>query len=168
MNSYTDDNMLCQNLISLFTEVFPDLDIKGGAEEPFYQAPKADRKAVIYFKSNYPRSLLHEMSHYCLAGKRRRLLDDFGYWYTECGRTAEEQQNFEFVEARPQGLEKAMCEAIGIKFTPSLDDFSGQPPSDYFLNNLELTYQEMLSTPPPTAKKVLRALKENKLLYLDS
>ena len=99
-----------------------------------------------------------ELSHYCLAGNRRRQLDDFGYWYFPCGRTTEEQVLFEQVEARPQGLEKAMCEAIGIKFSPSLDDFSGRPPATEFLDNLESVYQEMTQNPPPTAQKVLVAL----------
>ncbi len=45
---------------------------------------------------------------------------------------AEEQQRFEEVEARPQGLEKALCEIARIRFSLSLDDFSGRPPSDFF------------------------------------
>lgn len=154
------DDQLCQKLIDTFKPAFPDLTIKGGATEPFYQAPKNHSKAVIYFRSNYPRSLLHEMSHYCLAGAKRRKLDDFGYWYSECGRTAEEQQRFEQVEARPQGLEKAMCHAIGIIFSPSLDDFSGRPASEFFLQQLDRAYQEMLSNPPPSAKKALLALSQ--------
>ena len=52
-----------------------------------------------------------------------------------------------------------MCEAIGIKFLPSLDDFSGNPPSDEFLYSLNCAYQEMLTSPPPTARKVLLALR---------
>ena len=99
-----------------------------------------------------------ELSHYCLAGDRRRKLDDFGYWYFPCGRTEEEQLLFEQVEARPQGLEKAMCEAIGINFSPSLDDFSGRPASDSFLQLLETVYHEMLVSAPTTARKVLEAL----------
>ena len=159
MHTYIDDDKLCDILISLLAKSLPNLIIKGGADEPFYQAPKGDTKATIYFRSNYPRSLLHELSHYCLAGERRRKLDDFGYWYSPCGRTADEQSLFEKVEARPQGLEKAMCEAIGIKFLPSLDDFSGNPPSDEFLYSLNCAYQEMLTSPPPTARKVLLALR---------
>lgn len=99
-----------------------------------------------------------ELSHYCLVGDRRRKLDDFGYWYFPCGRTEEEQLLFEQVEARPQGLEKAMCEAIGIKFSPSLDDFSGRPASDSFLNKLDTTYNEMHTSAPLTAKIVLQVL----------
>jgi hypothetical protein len=154
----TDDEY-CRNLINAFAGILPNLTIQGEAEEPFYKAPRENTYAVLYFRSNYPRSLLHEISHYCLAGDRRRSLDDFGYWYTPSGRTAEEQQHFEVVEARPQGLEKAMCEIVGIKFSPSLDDFSGRPPSERFLQNLDLAYQEMLLNPPPTADKVLSGLK---------
>ena len=158
MHTYIDDDKLCDILISLLAQSLPNLIIKGGADEPFYQAPKGDTKAIIYFRNNYPRSLLHELSHYCLAGDRRRKFDDFGYWYSPCGRTADEQSLFEKVEARPQGLEKAMCEAIGIEFSPSLDDFSGKPASEFFLKKLKESHIEMSTNPPPTAKKVLIAL----------
>lgn len=157
MNTLNDDE-LCAVLIQNLSEALPELEIQGGADEPFYEAAKDGKKAVLYFRDNYPRSLLHELSHYCLAGDRRRKLDDFGYWYFPCGRTEEEQLLFEQVEARPQGLEKAMCEAIGIKFSPSLDDFSGRPASDEFMRKLEESYQEMLLLPPMTAKKVLEAI----------
>ncbi|WP_160061983.1 elongation factor P hydroxylase [Psychromonas sp. L1A2] len=159
MNDRFTDDEFCQYLIGILANVFPDLSIEGGADEPFYQAAKDNAKAVIYFRDNYPRSLLHELSHYCLAGYRRRMLDDFGYWYSPCGRSAEEQNKFEMVEARPQGLEKVMCEILGIKFSASIDDFSGRPPSDAFLQRLEAAYQEMLINPPPTALKVLNGLK---------
>lgn len=157
INTLTDDE-LCDLLIMTLSNVLPDLVIQGGAEEPFYEAAKDGKKAILYFRDNYPRSLLHELSHFCLSGDRRRQLDDFGYWYFPCGRTTEEQILFEKVEARPQGLEKAMCEALGIKFSPSLDDFSGKPASENFLQQLDKAYQEMLVSAPPTAKKVLEAL----------
>lgn len=153
------DDIYCQSLIIAFTVILPDLIIKGDAEEPYYQAPQGENNAILYFRGNFPRSLLHEVSHYCLAGEQRRGLDDFGYWYSPCGRTAEEQQRFEIVEARPQGLEKLLCEISGIKFTPSLDDFSGRPSSENFLKNLDLAYQEMLLSPPPTANIVLAGLR---------
>lgn len=159
MSVCSTDDEYCQSLINAFANILPNLIIKGDAEEPFYEAPTANTHAILYFRSNYPRSLLHEMSHYCLAGDRRRALDDFGYWYAPCGRTAEEQQRFEEVEARPQGLEKAMCEIVGLKFSPSLDDFSGRPASESFLQALELAYQEMRVNPPPTAYIVLSGLK---------
>jgi elongation factor P hydroxylase len=156
----TDDEC-CLYLINALRQIFPNLTIQSGAEEPFYAAPTGSVNAVLYFRDNYPRSLLHEMSHYCLAGDRRRALDDFDYWYSPCGRTEEEQLKFESVEARPQGLEKVICEVVGLKFSPSLDDFSGRPPSDQFLVDLEKAYQEMCSEPPPTAKKILSGLKNH-------
>ncbi|MFP8965318.1 elongation factor P hydroxylase [Pokkaliibacter sp. CJK22405] len=155
----TTDDEYCQHLIKAFAHILPDLIIQGDAEEPFYEAPTASTRAVLYFRSNYPRSLLHEMSHYCLAGDRRRGLDDFGFWYAPCGRSAEEQERFEVVEARPQGLEKVLCEIVGLKFSPSLDDFSGRPASASFLQALEQAYQEMQVSPPHTANKVLSGLK---------
>lgn len=158
MKNVLNDDELCAALIARLAEVLPDLTIQGGADEPFYESAKDGQKAILYFRDNYVRSCLHELSHYCLAGDRRRKLDDFGYWYFPCGRTTEEQIQFEKVEARPQGLEKAMCEALGIKFSPSLDDFSGRPPATEFLENLAAAYQEMIENPPPTAKKVLDAL----------
>ena len=62
MHTYIDDDKLCDILISLLAQSLPNLIIKGGADEPFYQAPKGDTKAIIYFRNNYPRSLLHELS----------------------------------------------------------------------------------------------------------
>lgn len=158
MSVFVDDDECCQYLINVFVGVFPSLTIKGGAEEPYYSAPGLNVNAVIHFRSNYPRSLLHEMSHYCLAGDTRRQVDDFGYWYSPCGRAVEEQLRFEAVEARPQGLEWAMCEIVGVKFSPSLDDFSGRPPSENFMESLNVSYREMLENPPPTAQKALLGL----------
>lgn len=160
MDIEVTDNEYCQYLINAFLDIFPNLKIIGGAAEPFYVAPTPITKATIYFRSNYPRSLLHEISHYCLAGERRRKIDDFGYWYSPCGRTEEEQHRFEIAEARPQGLEKTLCEILGLEFSPSLDDFSGRPPSISFTQQLEKAYQEMQMQPPPTAKRAIYGLKK--------
>ncbi len=159
MKQNLNDDELCTLIIEVLSKALPELEVRGGADEPFYEAAKNGQKAVLYFRDNYVRSCLHELAHYCLAGDKRRKLDDFGFWYVPCGRNEEEQIQFEKVESRPQGLEKAMCEAVGIKFSPSLDDFSGRPASPEFLQNLENAYQEMLHNPPPTANKVLIALK---------
>lgn len=160
MRKISNDDELCLHVTTALGEVFPKLSIVGGADEPYYYSPTDSSNAVIAYRSNYPRSLLHEMAHYCLAGNRRRLVDDFGYWYSPCGRSREEQKQFELVEARPQGLEKAMCAIVGIKFSVSIDDFSGYPPSEHFVAQIDLYCDEMLTDPPPTAKKVLYKLKE--------
>lgn len=162
MNQVLSDDEYCAQLIAILASVLPSLTLQGGADEPFYEAATNDKNAILYFRDNYPRSLLHELAHYCLAGDRRRLLDDFGFWYSPCGRSAEEQLQFEAVEARPQGLEKVMCELVGLKFSPSIDDFSGRPPSELFLQQLEIAYQEMRNNPPVTAQKVLNSLMDFK------
>ncbi len=146
------------SLIQTFEAIFPTLQIRGGADEPFYQAPKSGHSAMLFFREDYTRSLLHEMAHYCLAGNRRRQLDDFGFWYTPCGRDAHQQAEFERVEARPQGLEWVFCELLDLPFSPSLDDFSGRPPSPEFLENLKAAYIEMKERPPTTAKRAICGL----------
>lgn len=165
-DSYTDDEW-CAMLKQIFEATF-DVLIIGGADEPFYQAASKNTPATIYYKDNYPRSLLHEMAHYCLAGQQRRQLDDYGYWYAPCGRTADEQQAFENVEARPQALEKAFCHILGLPFCPSLDDFSGNGASKLFLTNLQRHYNEMMTAPPPLANKALQALSNSTLLNIMS
>lgn len=160
--SYTDDEW-CAMLKQIFEATF-DVLIVGGSDEPFYQAASKNSPATVYYKNNYPRSLLHEMAHYCLAGQKRRQLDDYGYWYAPCGRSAEQQQAFEKVETRPQALEKAFCHILGLPFCPSLDDFSGNGASKLFLTNLQHHYQQIMAAPPPLAKKALNALSNSVLL----
>ncbi|MEA7548766.1 elongation factor P hydroxylase, partial [Salmonella enterica subsp. enterica serovar Anatum] len=43
----------------------------------------------------------YEISHWCIAGKARRELVDFGYWYCPDGRDAQTQSQFEDVEVKP-------------------------------------------------------------------
>ena len=139
--------------------VLPTLHIQGGASEPFYQAPKGNRPAILFFGGDFVRSLFHELAHYCLAGDMRRQIDDFGYWYSPCGRSSKEQKQFEQVEARPQGLEKLFCEIWAVPFSPSLDDFSGRKASAGFLEKLEHAYIEMKTTPPNTPQRVLEGMR---------
>ena len=139
--------------------VLPTLHIQGGASEPFYQAPKGNRPAILFFREDFVRSLFHELAHYSLAGDMRRQIDDFGYWYSPCGRSSREQEQFEQVEARPQGLEKLFCEIWAVPFSPSLDDFSGRQASAGFLEKLENAYIEMKTTPPNTPQRVLEGMR---------
>ena len=76
-----------------FFQAFNTKLIKGG-DEPFYSP--ADEKFAyhrIIFAHGYYASALHEISHWCMAGKERRLLEDFGYWYMPDGRDAEQQKH---------------------------------------------------------------------------
>lgn len=113
-------------VMRLFNQEFAESDkteLIGGAAEPYYEPGSLNR---IYFRADYVRSALHEVAHWCVAGRRRRRLADYGYWYSPDGRDANQQQAFFAVEARPQAIERCFCEAIGIPFSPSVDNVGAQ------------------------------------------
>ena len=113
-------------LMRLFNQEFAESDkteLIGGAAEPYYEPGSLNR---IYFRADYVRSALHEVAHWCVAGRRRRRLADYGYWYSPDGRGAAQQQAFFAVEARPQAIERCFCEAIGMPFSPSVDNVGAQ------------------------------------------
>lgn len=118
-----------QDLISLFDQLFYSHHntrlIKGG-EEPFYSPAnnKCDYHQVI-FAHGYYASALHEISHWCVAGQSRRLIEDFGYWYEPDGRDEQQQKAFEQVEIKPQAIEWAFCVAAQKKFNVSADNLNG-------------------------------------------
>jgi elongation factor P hydroxylase len=97
----------------------------GGATEPLY-TPSFDPKKPhqLIFRENFVSSALHEIAHWCIAGKQRRLQQDFGYWYQPDGRTVDEQAKFESMEVKPQALEWIFSNACGQKFTPSADNLN--------------------------------------------
>ena len=118
----TGEPLDAHQLMRLFNREFAasdETELIGGAAEPYYQPGPPHR---IYFRADYVRSALHEVAHWCVAGRRRRQLPDYGYWYSPDGRDADEQQAFFAVEARPQAIERCFCEAIGIPFSPSVDN----------------------------------------------
>ena len=128
-------------LTCLFNHEFAVRDtteLIGGASEPYYEPGSLNR---IYFRADYVRSALHEVAHWCVAGRRRRRLADYGYWYSPDGRGAAQQQAFFAVEARPQAIERCFCEAIGIPFSPSVDNVGAQIESEQ-LRRFEARIQE--------------------------
>jgi len=67
------------------------------------------------------------VAHWCIAGKNRRKLDDYGYWYSPDGRDNAQQKNFYKVEALPQALEKYFHQCIGSRdFHLSLDNLGSE------------------------------------------
>jgi elongation factor P hydroxylase len=96
----------------------------GGAKEPFYRPAAPGTHAEIHYRSDYSRSALHEVAHWCIAGPRRRRLEDYGYWYSADNRNLTQQQAFFCVEAKPQALESFFCAAAGVAFNLSIDNLS--------------------------------------------
>jgi hypothetical protein len=103
----------CQIIITLFDELFLHSHNTqllcalcdgryGEADEPVYEPANAVHSHhQLVFAHGYFSSALHEISHWCVAGSSRRLLEDFGYWYQPDGRSALEQAEFEKVEIKP-------------------------------------------------------------------
>lgn len=118
----------------LFNDLFRDAfrtELVGGGDEPEYlPAAGTAAPARVVFTRDYYASALHEVSHWCIAGRRRRGLTDYGYWYAPDGRSAPEQADFEKVEVRPQALESLFSAAAGFRFHVSLDNLSGDGTAD--------------------------------------
>jgi len=114
------------DLVEIFNDLFISTaftELVTGAEEPLY-LPKSETKGLNQLCSTYDyfSSALHEISHWCIAGKKRRLLIDFGYWYEPDGRTADQQVEFEKAEVKPQSLEWLFSVACGAPFRLSVDN----------------------------------------------
>lgn len=119
------------NLISLFNSCFADTEntilVRGGSEPVYVPADESHSRNRVIFAHGFFASALHEIAHWCIAGRERRTLVDYGYWYRPDGRSAGEQAEFERVEARPQALEWAFHLAAGSHFDVSVDNLAGAP-----------------------------------------
>jgi len=136
-----------QDLISLFNNCFAErynTQLVKGDEEPVYlPADKDTPYHSVVFAHGFYSSALHECAHWFIAGKERRKLVDYGYWYTPDGRTAEQQQLFQRVEVKPQALEWILSIAAGHRFQFSTDNLGGEPcATDDFERAV---YQQVLS-----------------------
>ena len=102
-----------------------------GGDEPLYLPADAETPwhRVIFARGFYA-SALHEISHWCIAGARRRQLEDYGYWYLPDGRDTAEQRDFEAVEVAPQALELLFCRASRRRFHVSVDNLGGEAEVD--------------------------------------
>ncbi len=106
-----------------------DTLLLGGASEPVY-LPAGTNSGTgrpvpghrLFYREDFFASALHEVAHWCIAGRERRLQIDFGYWYAPAGRDARVQRRFEAVEAGPQALEWLFSQACGYRFQLSMDN----------------------------------------------
>jgi len=135
--------------------------LQRGADEPLYTPAINGSPAVIHYRADYETSLLHEVAHWCVAGKQRRMLEDYGYWYEPDGRNQEQQAMFAKVEARPQAVEWFLSSAADIRFRVSLDNLSQGIDDAPFK---DAVYQQMLmlldGAIPPRALQFAKALAE--------
>tara|TARA_Y100000296_G_scaffold28836_1_gene33637 strand:- start:837 stop:1505 length:669 start_codon:yes stop_codon:yes gene_type:complete len=150
-------------LISLFNSTFEDFNTRLvlGDDEPIY-IPAGNEKPYhqIVFAHGFFSSALHEIAHWCIAGEKRRLLEDYGYWYCPDGRDAAQQADFEKVEVKPQAIEWAFTEAAGRKFQVSTDNLNGaEPDREGFTRNVAAQLEAFKTNGfPPRAERFIQAL----------
>ncbi|UXZ52917.1 elongation factor P hydroxylase [Halomonas sp. 7T] len=129
MTTHNEGRWTLNDIVALFDGVFAESYmtrlVKGG-DEPLYLPATTDTPFhQVIFARGYFASALHEISHWCIAGHRRRQLEDYGYWYLPDGRNAEQQQAFEQAEIAPQALEKLFTHACERTFHVSVDNLGG-------------------------------------------
>ncbi|WP_129139563.1 elongation factor P hydroxylase [Modicisalibacter coralii] len=111
----------------LFADTFDTRLVRGG-DEPLYLPADADCPwHRVIFARGFFASALHEISHWCIAGARRRQQEDYGYWYLPDGRDADQQAAFENAEVAPQALELLFSRACGRRFHVSVDNLGDVP-----------------------------------------
>jgi|GEM_PF-196051 len=150
-------------LIALFNSTFKDFNTRLvlGDDEPIYiPAGKETAYHQIVFAHGFFSSALHEIAHWCIAGEKRRLLEDYGYWYCPDGRDATQQADFEKVEIKPQAIEWAFTEAAGRKFQVSTDNLNGaEPDREGFTRNVAAQLESFRAHGfPPRAERFINAL----------
>lgn len=125
-----------QDLIRLFDQCFSEsynTRLEKGGDYPIYlpefidegNEPSERPYNVILFAHGFYSSALHEIAHWLVAGKERRKLEDFGYWYEPDGRSAERQREFEQVEVKPQAIEWILATAANFRYFASADNLTG-------------------------------------------
>lgn len=118
-----------QQLIDLFDRCFKDTErtvLVAGDDEPIYRpAGQKHNYHRVIFAHGFYASALHEISHWCIAGRVRRQIVDYGYWYQPDGRDEVQQRAFETVERKPQALEWLFSLCAGVPFQVSVDNLSG-------------------------------------------
>ena len=155
------------DLIKLFEQTFyADFNTKvvKGDDEPIYlPANEQCPYHQIIFAHGFYASALHEIAHWCLAGPKRRLLEDFGYWYLPDGRNAEQQAKFEQAEIKPQAIEWALSVACGKAFDVSVDNLNGEAEPDRFAFKAKVWQQVQVYLSqgfPPQSQQLIQALAE--------
>ena len=152
-------------LIAVFNTLFSTQNVtlvRGDFEPEFF--PSVDgQPARIEFAHGFFQSALHEISHWSLAGARRRTLSDFGYWYAPDGRTEAQQHAFEQVEIKPQAIECLLSLMCQRRFRVSQDNLhanfdTSQSTFAIDVYNQALSYLNAPQTLPKDAKILLTAL----------
>ena len=153
-----------EDLIRIFNGCFlttENTELVQGNGEPIYLPADTEHfHHRLIFAHGFFASVLHEFAHWSIAGKQRRLLVDYGYWYEPDGRNADTQVQFAAVEARPQAIEWILSKSCKKPFYVSLDNLDCDL-SDFgdfkqaIVNQVQVIRQQGL---PPRAAVFQKAL----------
>ncbi|QTH72049.1 elongation factor P hydroxylase [Pseudoalteromonas xiamenensis] len=152
------------DLISLFDHVFyasHNTRLVRGEDEPIYLPADGEVSYCrIIFAHGFYASAMHEIAHWLVAGKERRKLVDFGYWYCPDGRDEQQQSEFEKVEVLPQAIEWALSVSAGFPFNVSADNLNGAPTCRFqFQEKVHTKLLSLLDTGfNPRAEALMQAL----------
>ncbi|MBO1926119.1 elongation factor P hydroxylase [Thiomicrorhabdus sp. 6S2-11] len=143
-----------ETLISLFNQTFLNTfntQLVCCEPEPIYRpADEQYPHHRIVFAHGFFASALHEIAHWCVAGEKRRLLEDYGYWYEPDGRSQQRQAEFEKVEVKPQALEWIFSQSAAFQFHFSADNIAADNQiSDRFKNAIFEQVQNYLNNGLP-------------------
>ena len=116
-----------REIARLFNSVFEvehGVVMSGGYSEPLYMPGEQLGGGMnqVRYTYDYASSALHEASHWCMAGRTRRKLVDYGYFYDPPPRSAIMQRRFEYFELDVQALECLLSRSADIPFRASLND----------------------------------------------
>lgn len=134
--------------------------VKGDSEPVYLPRSGMCQYHQLIFAHGYFASALHEISHWCLAGEERRLLEDFGYWYLPDGRTKKQQQHFEHVEIKPQAIEWAFSVSCNKNFIISADNLNGSATDsvDFKQSVYDQIHHYLIAGFPPRAQQFIAVL----------
>lgn len=168
VHSVNDDyDPQVDDLIALFDKTFSqsfNTRLIRGEHEPIYLPADAETPYHrIIFAHGFFSSALHEIAHWCIAGAKRRLLEDYGYWYCPDGRDESQQKAFEQKEIKPQAVEWALTLSAGRNFRVSTDNLNGaEPDREGFTRAVYAQLCDYAETAfPPRAVTLMAALQQH-------
>ena len=141
--------MNSETISDLFNSTFEKkyrVRLIGGAAEPIYLPPVEKQSGAICFREDFVSSALHEVAHWCIAGRDRRKMVDFGYEYISPPRDEIAQKIFLQAETRVQGLERLFSEISGVSFSASLDNLDCDEVTTKKMTKLVLEFETALET----------------------
>lgn len=116
-------DMLAEVFNLSFGEIYNVHCVGGFAQPEYLTAEQTQGPAQLRYTQDYAASVLHEIAHWCVAGKPRLARNDFGYGYLPPPRDSATQQRFFALEFKVQALEAWFAAGTGVRFVASADNF---------------------------------------------